>query len=172
MRFQQITKILAPPATVAALGASPVAIAAVDMFLKLDHIGGESIVEGHAGEIDILAWSWGESRTPDCIAVQDLSFTHFIDKASPRLIENVPTGQPLIPNAKLTVRKAGANPMEYIVINMSNVTVSSVSTGGSGGEDRLTENVTLKFAALKFTYTTPTGEPVEGNTAPAGNCKK
>jgi type VI secretion system secreted protein Hcp len=32
------------------------------------------------------------------------------------------------------------------------VLVTSVSTGGSGGEDRLTENVTLNFAAVKVDY--------------------
>jgi type VI secretion system secreted protein Hcp len=31
--------------------------------------------------------------------------------------------------------------------------VTAVSTGGSGGEDRLTENVTLNFATVKFEYT-------------------
>ena len=31
--------------------------------------------------------------------------------------------------------------------------MSSVSTGGSGGEDRLTESVTLNFAQVKFDYT-------------------
>jgi type VI secretion system secreted protein Hcp len=30
--------------------------------------------------------------------------------------------------------------------------VTSVSTGGSGGEDRLTENVTLNFAKVKVDY--------------------
>jgi type VI secretion system secreted protein Hcp len=171
MRFQQITKILAGVATVAALGASPVAIAAVDMFLKLDNIPGESVDKDHAGEIDVLAWSWGESKsiTPPCANVQDLSFTHWVDKASPKIIQNVSTGQPPIPNAKLTVRKAGTTPVEYIVIDLTNVTVTSVSTGGSGGEDRLTENVTLKFAALQFTYKPSTGEPVVGSTA--GTCR-
>jgi type VI secretion system secreted protein Hcp len=32
------------------------------------------------------------------------------------------------------------------------VLVTSVSTGGSGGEDRLTENLTLNFAEVKFEY--------------------
>jgi type VI secretion system secreted protein Hcp len=31
--------------------------------------------------------------------------------------------------------------------------VTSVSAGGSGGEDRLTENVSLNFARIKWTYT-------------------
>jgi len=54
--------------------------------------------------------------------------------------------------AVLVVRKAGKDPLEYIKITMKNVLVSSISQGGSGGEDRLTENVTLNFAEFKFEY--------------------
>jgi type VI secretion system secreted protein Hcp len=35
---------------------------------------------------------------------------------------------------------------------MDEVLISSVSTGGSGGEDRLTENVTLNFAKVRVEY--------------------
>jgi type VI secretion system secreted protein Hcp len=55
-------------------------------------------------------------------------------------------------NALLTVRKAGEKPLEYLKITMTEVLVTSVSTGGSGGEDRLTENITLNFAAVKVDY--------------------
>ena len=54
--------------------------------------------------------------------------------------------------AKLTVRKAGKKPLEYLVMDMKKVLITSVSTGGSGGEDRLTENITLNFAALQVKY--------------------
>ena len=33
----------------------------MDMFLKIDHVSGESKDNSHAGEIDVLAWSFGES---------------------------------------------------------------------------------------------------------------
>ncbi|MFU1922865.1 type VI secretion system receptor/chaperone Hcp, partial [Klebsiella pneumoniae] len=57
------------------------------------------------------------------------------------------------PQAKLTIRKAGGeNQVEYLIITLKEVLVSSVSTGGSGGEDRLTENVTLNFAQVQVDY--------------------
>ncbi len=56
------------------------------------------------------------------------------------------------PTASLHVRKAGKTQNEYITIEMTEVLVTSVSTGGSGGEDRLTENIALNFAAVKFSY--------------------
>jgi type VI secretion system secreted protein Hcp len=42
--------------------------------------------------------------------------------------------------------------VEYLKIKMEEVIVTSISTGGSGGEDRLTENVTLNFAKVGVDY--------------------
>jgi type VI secretion system secreted protein Hcp len=53
----------------------------------------------------------------------------------------------------LVVRKAGKDPLDYMKVTMSPVLVTSVSTGGSGGEDRLTENVSLNFARMEVGYT-------------------
>jgi type VI secretion system secreted protein Hcp len=57
-----------------------------------------------------------------------------------------------IPECKLTCRKAGEGQQKYVEITMKKCIVTSVSTGGSGGEDRLTENVSLNFAEVSFEY--------------------
>lgn len=134
---------------------------AVDMFLKLEGIDGESLDDSHTGELDVLAWSWGMSQSGSShmgggggagkVSVQDLSFTHYVDKASGNLMLYCAKGKH-IKEAILVVRKAGDTPLEYIVITMNGVMVTSLSTGGSGGEDRLTENVTLNFAKVKVEY--------------------
>jgi type VI secretion system secreted protein Hcp len=62
-------------------------------------------------------------------------------------------------SALLTVRKAGGAEVEYLKIKLSDILISAVSTGGSGGEDRLTENVTLNFGKFEVTYT---GQDKEG----------
>ncbi|WDE14135.1 Hcp family type VI secretion system effector [Thalassomonas haliotis] len=134
---------------------------AVDIFLKLDGIEGESIDDSHAQEIDILSWSWGMSQSGTMhlgegggagkVNVEDISFTKYIDNASHALMLRCASGEH-IPNAKLTVRKAGKVPLEYIIVTFTDCLVSSISTGGSGGEDRLTENISLNFAEVKFEY--------------------
>ena len=134
---------------------------AVDMFIKIDDIEGESSDDVHAGEIDVLAWSWGMSQSGTThsgpgggagkVNVQDLSFTHYVDKASPNLMKMCCNGKHF-EEATLVVRKAGETPLEYLIITMKSGLVASVSTGGSGGEDRLTENVTLNFAEFKIEY--------------------
>lgn len=135
---------------------------AVDMFIKIGTLKGESIDSVHKDEIDVLAWSWGMSNSGTAhlgsgagagkVNVQDLSFTKYIDKSSPALQLACCKGSHY-DSAVLTVRKAGGKPLEYIIITMTEVMVVAVSTGGSGGEDRLTENVTLNFAKVKFQYT-------------------
>lgn len=143
---------------------------AVDMFIKIGDIEGESTDKAHPKEIDVLAWSWGLSQSGTThmgggggsgkVSVQDLSFTHYIDSASHRLITGCCDGTHY-PEAKLTVRKAGKTPVEYVKITLTEVLVTSVSDGGSGGEDRLTENVTLNFSQFKYEYTPqkPDGTP-------------
>lgn len=135
---------------------------AVDMFLKLEGVEGESQDAKHTGEIDVLAWSWGMSQSGTFHTgggggagkanFQDLSVTKWVDVASPILQLYTANGDHF-PTATLTVRKAGKKPLEYIVMKMKKVLVTSVSTGGSGGEDRLTENISLNFAEVEYLYT-------------------
>jgi type VI secretion system secreted protein Hcp len=135
---------------------------AMDIFIKIGDLKGESVDDKHKDEIQVLAWSWGVSQSGTTHAgpgggagkasFQDLSFTHFIDKCSPNLLSACATGKHFA-EAHLTVRKAGDKPLEYLKIKMEDLLVTSVTTGGSGGEDRLTENVSLNFAKFKLEYT-------------------
>lgn len=135
---------------------------AVDMFIKIDTVKGEARDKTHKEEIDVLAWSWGMSQSGTAhmgggagagkVSVQDLSITKYVDASSTDLFIACCNGKHFT-DALLTVRKAGENPVEYIKIKMESVLISSISTGGSGGEDRLTENVVLNFAKVKVDYT-------------------
>jgi type VI secretion system secreted protein Hcp len=134
---------------------------AVDMFLTITDIEGESRDSSHAGAIDVLAWSWGASQSGSMhtgggggsgrVNVQDISITKWVDKSSPVLMQKCCEGTHL-EEAVLIVRKAGGTPLEYFKITMQHVLISSISSGGSGGEDRLTENVSLNFGIIKFEY--------------------
>ena len=127
---------------------------AVDMFLDLgSKIPGESKDKTHKDKIDVLAWSWGMAGSgAGKASLQDISLTKWVDKSSVNLMAVCASGDHL-PEAKLIVRKAGGKkPIEYIVFTLKTVNITSVSTGGSGGEDRLTENVTLSFNKIKLDY--------------------
>ncbi len=146
---------------------------AVDMFLKIAKIAGESSDKKHAGSIDVLSWSWGASQSGTShsgggagsgkVSVNDMSITKYVDKSSTVFWQYCCKGTH-IPECVLTVRKAGGNPLEYIKITMKECIISSLSSGGSGGEDRLTEHVNINFAKFKIEYTPQkadgSGEPV------------
>jgi type VI secretion system secreted protein Hcp len=135
---------------------------AVDQFLKIAGVDGESEDGTHAKSINVLAWSWGCSQSGTThlgagsgagkVNVQDISVTKYVDSSSNALLKACCNGKHY-PDAKLTVRKAGENPLEYIKITMNDLIVTSVSTGGSGGEEMLTENISLNFAKFKYEYT-------------------
>lgn len=149
---------------------------AVDMFLVFENgdLKGETQDSVYAkdGGIDVLAWSWGMSQSGTFhmgggsgagkVNVQDLSITKYVDKSSPIIMLFCSNGGH-IDKATLVVRKAGTTPLEYITIEMTKVMITSVSTGGSGGEDRLTENVSLNFAEVKVKYIEQKPDGKEGD---------
>ena len=133
------------------------------MFLKKDGVDGESKDKTHLKQIDVLAWSWGLSNSGSAhvgggagsgkVNVQDISITKWVDSASPKLVVACCEGSHYS-QVLLTVRKAaGKAPLEYVKITLSEVLVAGISTGGSGGEERLTENVTLNFGKFSMDYT-------------------
>jgi type VI secretion system secreted protein Hcp len=149
---------------------------AMDQFMKFTpKLEGESKDKKHGKEIDVLAWSWGMSNSGSAqmgggagagkVSVQDLSFTKYVDSSSPAIMLACCNGKHY-DEAFLTVRKAGDTPVEYIKIKMTEVLVTSVSTGGSGGEDRITENVSLNFAKVHVDYTPQNDKGQPGTAIP------
>jgi type VI secretion system secreted protein Hcp len=148
---------------------------AVDMFIKIKDVNGEAQDDKHKDEIDVLAWSWGMSQSGTMhmgagggagkVNVQDLSITKWVDKSTPTLMKLCCKGQH-VGECVLVVRKAGGTAVEYIKITLKEALVASISTGGSGGEERLTENITLNFSEFKYEYTTQGQDGGAGATVP------
>ena len=135
---------------------------AQDIFIKLSDVKGEAQDKDHKDQIDVLAWSWGMTQSGSMhvgggggsgkVSVQDLSFTKYLDKSSPVLMQYCASGKQF-KEALLTMRKAGGDkPLEYLKIKMTDVIVTSISSGASGGEDQLTENVTPNFEKVETDY--------------------
>ena len=132
---------------------------AVDVFLKIGDIKGESKDSKHAGEIDVLSWSWGVSQTGSMSLgggggagkanFSDLNFMHTLDKASPVLLKACAMGDHY-PDATLVARKAGKGQQDYLIIKMKEVFVTSVQSSGSSEEP--TESVSLTFGHVDLEY--------------------
>lgn len=135
--------------------------AAVDYFLKIDGIPGESQDSKHKNEVDIESWSWGQVNSGSHaagggggagkVSMQDYSFTMKVNKASPKLFLACATGQH-IKEALLICRKAGKEQQEYLKIKFSDLLVSSFQTGGSAGDVIPVDQIALNFSKIEFTY--------------------
>jgi type VI secretion system secreted protein Hcp len=73
-----------------------------------------------------------------------------------------------IKEGTLVVRKAGDVALDYFIIKMTDILVTSVITGASGSEDRLTENVTLNFAKVEIDYVPQKADGSADTTKKAG----
>ena len=153
-------------------------MAAVDYFLKLDGIEGESHDAKHKGEIDLESWSWGESQSgthsagggggAGKVAMQDFHFVMKVNKASPKLLLLCANGQH-IKKAVLTCRKAGKDQQEFLKIEFTDLLVSSYQTGGSGHSDILpTDQISLNFAKIEYTYKQQNPDGTLGGPVQAG----
>jgi type VI secretion system secreted protein Hcp len=134
---------------------------ASDTFAKIGTIQGESTDVKHKNEIDVLAWSWGVTQSGSMAygggggtrkaSFVDFSFSHHIDKASPLLMKACANGTH-IPDATITVRKAGKDQQEYLIIKMTDVLIMSVAMSVAEGATDTAEVVTVQFAKVDFEY--------------------
>lgn len=137
---------------------------AVDLFLKIPEIPGESQKDGHKDEIDILSFSFGATQTGSFhnggkgggsgkADISDLSVMKYVDKASGVLYRYCASGKH-IPQVVLYAQKAGDGdkPLTYYTITLDQALVSSVQNSGSSGGDSITESVSFNTAKLSFEY--------------------
>jgi type VI secretion system secreted protein Hcp len=136
-------------------------MAAVDYFLQIAGVEGESTDAKHKGWIDVDSWSWGETNPTPVSAgggggagkvhVQDVHFVTRVSKASPTLFLACASGQHL-KEAKLVARKAGKGQQEFLIIKMNDIIVTSVSPSGSNDGGATAESVSLQCAKVDLEY--------------------
>ena len=155
---------------------------AVDYFLKLDGVPGESTDDKHKDEIDVLSWSWGATQQGTFSGrggggagkadLQDFNFVMSYNKASPKLMEICATGEH-IKKAELICRKAGGKQQEYLTVKFSDLLVSSYQTGGSSGGDAVPmDQISLNFAKVEFEYKPQKEDGTLGGVVKAGYDQK
>ena len=145
---------------------------AVDMFLKIEGVDGESTDQAHKGWIEILSYSHGVSqpasgaassgglRSAERCDHQDFSVVKTLDKASPKLALFCSNGQHITEVILVLCRAEGDKP-QYMEYKMNDVIISSVGYHGSiGTEERPIEEVTFSYAKIEWTYTEL--DPVSG----------
>ena len=135
---------------------------AVDMFLKLDDVKGESHDDKHKDEIDVENWGWGASNPGSMshgggggtgkVSFSDLTFMHRVDKASPNLWKACATGEH-IKEATLTSAKQGKGPQDFLIIKMNDILITSVSLSEANGSGSVPmESVSLQCSKVDLEY--------------------
>jgi type VI secretion system secreted protein Hcp len=153
-------------------------MAAVDYFLKIDGIKGESQDDKHKDEIQIESWSFGLTQTGSFGAgggggagkasFQDFHITSKSNAASPKLFLASATGEH-IKSAILTCRKAGGKQEEFLIYTMSDILISSYQTGGHGASGELPmDQFAINFAKIETSYKVQDAKGALGAAIKAG----
>ncbi len=138
---------------------------AVDMFIKIDSIPGESTDSKHDKWIDVLSVSWGATnpvfsstgaggtRETSNAVVADFSFIKEADKSSPKLFLAVANGENLRDVTIDLVKRTGSESagVPFIKGTLTDAIVTSYSISSSG--ETPTEHISLNFAKVEYQHT-------------------
>jgi type VI secretion system secreted protein Hcp len=129
---------------------------AVDMFIKIDGIIGDSRDHKHKGEIELLSFSWGLANQTSNTGggggsgkpvVQDFSIVKEMSSSSPALMEKCCTGEHISSATITLVNKETKE--EFYKIKLTDVLISSYQTGGSGGGGAVPmDQVSFNFSSV------------------------
>ncbi len=147
-----------------------------DFHVKLAGVDGESKHKDHAGQIEIMSWTWTVSNPSSYVSgggsgkgkavPGELSFTHLYDKASPVLAKHCVSGKHF-DTMELTCRKSGEGQQDFLKIKLKEAYIASVSPGGaSGGE--VVESVSLTYKDIEFEYKEQTDKGAGGGSVKFG----
>lgn len=140
----------------AGLALSAPASAALNAYMKIDGVPGDSMDSKHMGWIEVSSPQLDEIRSSLAIGsatggagAGKVKFNEFTikkttDKASPVFLKASTRGTHF-PVVVIEMRKAGGGQQEYLVIKLENVLVSSYRAGGQGAEGP-EESISLSFA--------------------------
>jgi type VI secretion system secreted protein Hcp len=134
---------------------------AVDYFLEVDGIAGESADAQHKGEIDVLGFSFGVSSEAAAsgrgggagkAVVDDLVVLAPTSKASPLLWLACASGQH-VKTAVLTCRRTAVKTqVEFLTVTLTDVTITSYEADGAD-EERPLDQLALNYGKIELAYT-------------------
>ncbi len=151
---------------------------AIDVYLQIDGIKGESADDKHREWIECQSVAWNVSQPKSATAStggghtaercehSEITISKIADLSSPILLQTCSSGK-TIPRARLEFMRADGNGdrIKYFEIELENVLIGSVRPGVTGG-DIMHENLGLKFSKVKWKYTQQKiGGGAGGNTS-------
>jgi len=129
------------------------AYAAVNMFIKIGDIRGESTDSGHKDWIEVLSYSLGAGLTDGKRKVASLKIEHNLDSSTPLLYKALLTGEKMSEARLQLCRTGGSNTECYMEYKLENAVVSKILTERVNTKDTQKEEISLEFDKITFTYT-------------------
>lgn len=135
---------------------------ALDAFLKIDGIPGESTDDKHKDWIEVLTYNWAASQATSATAsssggasferasFRDFSIIKTLDKATPKLAVACAGGDH-IKSVTLELCRAGGDKVKYMEYKLTNCIISSISSTGCG-EKEPTEHLSFNYGKIEWTY--------------------
>jgi type VI secretion system secreted protein Hcp len=138
---------------------------AIDVYLQIDGIKGESSDSEHKDWIECKSVSWdmhqprsatastSGGHTAERVEHGDVVIHKLADLASPILMQTCSTGR-TIPKAKIEFLRADGQGtrVKYFEVELENVLIGGVSPAVHEGSI-LTEHISLKYAKVRWKYT-------------------
>jgi type VI secretion system secreted protein Hcp len=132
---------------------------AVDYFLKLDGISGESVDDKHKDWIQLSSWSWGASQISSVagtggsgagkVDISDFSVMKYLDKASTPTFKALTLGSH-IKTGSMEAVKSGAGGKPFLKIDFQELFVTSQQFSATDEIPR--ESVSFSFNQIKIEY--------------------
>ncbi|MEX0950784.1 MAG: type VI secretion system tube protein Hcp [Gammaproteobacteria bacterium] len=151
----------------------------VFMFMKMDDVAGDSKNYQHEGWSDVQSWHWEMTSDRQPVPADTEAKTAFNEISLVKLvgmdsmaIRSFYAAGTIIPTVKLNIIPAVGKreaKQKYLFLQMEDVLVKSISTGGNVDDDVFTETITLLFARVHFAYNAHTPITAEN---PAGTSKE
>lgn len=146
---------------------------ATDFFLQIDGIDGESNDDKHKKWIDVVLYNYGTLRDEDVLSqpgtsrgvFRPFSFTHLVDKATPKLQYACMCGQS-IKKAKLDVCSAVAGvqvPVFEVTLAGAKINKAQVKMEEIDGKMQLVERVDMLCQEMTWKATPIIGEAKGGS---------
>ncbi|HGM6861647.1 Hcp family type VI secretion system effector [Serratia rubidaea] len=150
---------------------------AIDTFLKVEGVTGESHDSNHKNWIDVLSFTWGASQ-PGNMAVgggggtgkvnyRDLEVQALIDKATPAILKFCSSGKH-VNKVEVSICKAGGNQVEYSRIVLEDVLVTLADFTGVGHTDNILVKYRFQASKVNLHYWEQTDKGTKGAETKSG----
>jgi type VI secretion system secreted protein Hcp len=133
---------------------------AVDVYLKLDTIEGESVRKGFEKQIDILSYSWGGTQVTGVAGtggsgagranLSDLSVSKYLDKASPKMFKALIAGTHLATGTLSSVKAGTDVTKPFLTLTLGELFITSQQISASS--ETPVESVSFSYNTIKVEY--------------------